>query len=122
MRSPGIRPEGLTCALGVLRALSRMVKDAARVETPSLRVFDACYDYLIEYNLPAPKACTVLASSPRLPTQMGPKIQGPTLKRSRLPAREQKAEQPQWQKSGQIVRIGSPPLPQPFPRKGVGPC
>ena len=38
---PSIRPEGLTQTLAVLRTLSRMVKDAARVETPFLRVFDS---------------------------------------------------------------------------------
>ena len=38
-----IRPEGLSQTLGVLRTLSRMVKDAARVATPFLRVCDACY-------------------------------------------------------------------------------
>ena len=35
LASPGIHPEGLACALGVLRTLSRLVKGAARVETPS---------------------------------------------------------------------------------------
>ena len=38
---PSIRPEGLIQTLAVLRTLSRMVKGAARVETPFLRVFDA---------------------------------------------------------------------------------
>ena len=52
---PVIRPEGLVKTLAILRTLSRMVKDAARVETPFLRVFDACYGYLLKYNMPASK-------------------------------------------------------------------
>ena len=52
---PSIRPEGLEQALAVFRTLSRMVKDAARMETPFLRVFDACYGYLLKYNMPVSK-------------------------------------------------------------------
>ena len=60
---PTIRPEGLAQTLAVFRTLSRMVKDAARTETPFLRVFDARYGYLLKYNMPAPKA---------LPASVGP--------------------------------------------------
>ena len=42
--------------LGILRTLSRMVEDTARAETPFLRAFDACYGYLLKYNLPLSKA------------------------------------------------------------------
>ena len=52
---PVIRPEGLVQTLAIFRTLSRMVKDAARVETPFLRVFDACYGYLLKYNMPVSK-------------------------------------------------------------------
>ena len=52
---PTIRPEGLIQTLAVPRTLSRMAKDAARAETPFLRVFDARYGYLSKYNAPAPK-------------------------------------------------------------------
>ena len=38
---PSSRPEGLIQTLAVLRSLSRTARDAARVETPLLRVFDA---------------------------------------------------------------------------------
>ena len=51
---PAIRPEGLVQTLAVSRPPPRMVKDAARMETPSLRVFDARYGYLLKYNVPAP--------------------------------------------------------------------
>ena len=60
---PTIRPEGLVQTLAVFRTLSRMVKDAARMETPFLRVFDACYGYLLKYNTPVSKA---------LPSPVGP--------------------------------------------------
>ena len=90
--TPGIRPEGLTCALGVLRELSRMAKDAARVETPSFRAFDVRHGYLTKYSLSAAKASTVVAPSAQLSTPSGPTIQAPTPKRSRSPARTQKAE------------------------------
>ena len=56
---PGIRPEGLVQTLAIFRTLSRMVKDAARVETPFLRVFDACYGYLLKYNIPVSKGSAV---------------------------------------------------------------
>ena len=52
---PAIRLEGMARTLGTLRTLSRVVKDAARVETPPLRVFDARYGYVVKYNMPAPK-------------------------------------------------------------------
>ena len=45
---PAIRPEGLPNTLGVLRTLSRLVEDAARVETPFLRVSDACCGNLLK--------------------------------------------------------------------------
>ena len=38
---PTVRPEGMVQTLAMMRTLSRMVKDAARVETLSLRAFDA---------------------------------------------------------------------------------
>ena len=53
---PLMRPGGLASALGIMRALSRMVKDAARVESPVWRIFDARYDYLMKYNVPLSKA------------------------------------------------------------------
>ena len=52
---PAIRPEGLASTLGAPRTLSRMLKDAARVETPFLRVYDACSGYVSKYNAPAPR-------------------------------------------------------------------
>ena len=56
---PNVRPEGLSQTLAIFRTLSRMVKDAARVETPFLRVFDACYGYLLKYNIPVSKGSAV---------------------------------------------------------------
>ena len=38
---PAICPEGLVQTLAALRTLSRMAEDAARVETPFLRLSDA---------------------------------------------------------------------------------
>ena len=38
---PTVRPEGMVQTLAMMRTLSRMVKDAARVETLPLRAFDA---------------------------------------------------------------------------------
>ena len=52
---PSIRPRGLIQTLAALRTLSRMVTDAARVETPFLRVFDARFGYLSKYNMPVSK-------------------------------------------------------------------
>ena len=48
----------------MLRTLSRMVKDAARAEAPFLRVSDACYGYLLKYNMPTSrgKQDTAIAS------------------------------------------------------------
>ena len=54
--------------LGAFRTLSRMVKDAARVETPFLRVCFARYGYLLKYNMPVsegPLAPANAANSPR---------------------------------------------------------
>ena len=69
-----------------------MVNDAARLEAPSLRVFDACYGYLMKYNLPAPEAGAVLATAQEPSTPTGLKKQAPTPKRSRPPARAKAAE------------------------------
>ena len=87
-----IRPEGLTCALGVLRTLSRMVKDAARAGAPPLRLFDACCGYLIKYSAPVSQAGAMMASTPQSSAPVDPKSQASTLKRSRSPARFQAAE------------------------------
>ena len=84
---PASRPEGLSNTLGVLRALSRMAKDAARVETPFLRVFAACYGYLSKNSTPVSKGELVSAIAPKspqseqpLPSQR-PKGDGPPTKR-----------------------------------------
>ena len=73
---PTIRPEGLAQSLAVFRTLSRMVKDAARIETPFLRVFDACYGYLLKYNLPVsegvPSACGSDSDCPETGGPFGP--------------------------------------------------
>ena len=45
---PAMRPEGLSNTLGVLRTLPRMVRDAARVETPFLRVFGRLLRLLVK--------------------------------------------------------------------------
>ena len=50
-----IRPEVLTQTLGAPRALSRMVRGAARAEIPFLRSFDSLYGYMLKDNMPAPK-------------------------------------------------------------------
>ena len=48
---PKIRVGGPSNTLGVVRTLSRVVKDAARVETPVLRVFGPSYRYLSKYSM-----------------------------------------------------------------------
>ena len=53
---PGIRLEGSVNALGILRSLSRIVKDGAHVEAPVSWVFDACSGCLPGCNLPLSKA------------------------------------------------------------------
>ena len=53
----------------VSRTLSRMVKDAARMETPFLRVFDACYGYLLKYNMPASKGLSLPVNPSRPPAK-----------------------------------------------------
>ena len=64
---PVIRPEGLVKTLAIFRTLSRMVKDAARVETPFLRVFDACYGYLLKYNMPVSKGTAAQVNPNKAP-------------------------------------------------------
>ena len=66
---PGVRPEGLVQTLAIFRTLSRMVKDAARVETPFLRVFDACYGYLLKYNIPVSKGTASQVSPAKPPAK-----------------------------------------------------
>ena len=84
---PAIRPVGLSNTLGALRTLSLMVKDAARVGTPFLRVFADCYGFSLKRNMPAPRGELVSAmaqKSPQpkqpLPSQQ-PKSDGPSTKR-----------------------------------------
>ena len=50
------RQAGLAAALEVLRTLSRIVTDTARVETPCSWVFVARYRYLVKYNLSLSRA------------------------------------------------------------------
>ena len=56
--------------LALLRPLSRMVKDAARVETPAIRVFDARYGYLLKYNIPVSRGSQ--NPSPAPPAKQNP--------------------------------------------------
>ena len=53
--------------LGALRTLSRMVKDAARLETPFFRVFDSCYGYLLKCNVPVSKGKAPSSIAPKSP-------------------------------------------------------
>ena len=69
---PAIRQEGLTQTLALLRPLSRMVQDAARVETPAIRVFDACYGYLLTYNIPASTGSQSPSPAPQTKQQANP--------------------------------------------------
>ena len=62
-----MRPEGMVQTLAALRTLPRMVKDAARVETPFLRVFDARYGSSLKYNMPATKGPQVSAIATQPP-------------------------------------------------------
>ena len=64
---PLIRPGGLANALGIMRPLSRMVKDVARAETPSLRVCVARYGCPIKYNQHLSNAI-VVPVAPKLPS------------------------------------------------------
>ena len=69
---PAIRPGGLSDTVGVLRTLSRVVRDAARVETPLLRVFAACYSYLLKYNMPVSKGEIAPSRTPKSPRPKQP--------------------------------------------------
>ena len=69
---PGVRHEGLVQTLAIFRTPSRMVKDAARVETPFLRVFDACYGYLLKYNIPVSKGTAIQVSPAKPPAKPDP--------------------------------------------------
>ena len=64
---PVFRPEGLSDTSGALRTLSRMVKDAARVETPFRRLYDACYVYLLKCNMPLSEGKVVPPNAPKSP-------------------------------------------------------
>ena len=76
----------MSCALGVLRTISCFVKDAARVDTRHFRASDACYSYLIKYNLPVSKAGKVMASTPQFSAPLDPEGHSWTLKRPTSPA------------------------------------
>ena len=59
--------KGCVRVLGIFRALSRIVKDAARAESGFLRASDASYGYLTKYNMPSSKAETLDAPRPAQP-------------------------------------------------------
>ena len=90
-----IRRMGLADARGILRSLSRIVKDAARVEAPFLRAGHVRYGYSTKYNLPASKA-----------------VVGPVAPKTSPPAsaRQQRASKP----DGMVLvqtKAASPPRP-----------
>ena len=95
---PASRPEGLSNSLGALCALSRVVRGAARAETPFLRALDAFYGYLLNYSAPAPKGKAVVSSSskppdpdlPRSPTPAG--AEAPSAKRLFPPSDDRAAD------------------------------
>ena len=74
LAAPTIRPEGRVQTLAALRTLSRMAMDAARIETPFLRVSDARYGHLMKYNMPASKGPQL----PAIATQPPAKQDGPS--------------------------------------------
>ena len=49
-RTPKVILEGIRHALGVLRTLPRIAKNAARAETAALRVFNATYGYPAKHS------------------------------------------------------------------------
>ena len=49
-----------------------MVKNAARAETPFLRVFDACYGYLLKYNMPVSKGTAAQVNPSKSPAKPDP--------------------------------------------------
>ena len=55
--------------MGVIRTWPRMVRHAARIETPFLRVFDARYGYMLKYNVPAPNGPMAPASVTKSPSK-----------------------------------------------------
>ena len=57
----------MATALGITRTQSRMAEDTARVESPSVRVFDACFGYFVKYNLRLPEAVSAPAVSKAAP-------------------------------------------------------
>ena len=67
-----IRSEGLVQNFGVLRTLSRMVRDAARAEAPFLRVRDACFGYLVKCDMPVSKGPMTLADSSKSASKQDP--------------------------------------------------
>ena len=71
---PAVLPESMSAAPGIIRTLSRIAGEAARVEGSYLRVFDACYGYSIRYNLPMSKG------------RVSPKVLSGAKARSRRPA------------------------------------
>ena len=64
---PAIRPEGLSNTLGAFRTLSRTVKDAARYETPFLRVCGVRRGHLLKYDMPVPEAEMSPCNAPKSP-------------------------------------------------------
>ena len=56
-------------ALGILRTLSRIAKDAARAKSSFLRVFDACPGDLMKYSMPPSKAEVIGASKTAQPAR-----------------------------------------------------
>ena len=57
-KSPNVLPEGIRCALGTIRTLSRIAKDVARLEPTYLRAFDTSYGYLSKDSFVHAKADT----------------------------------------------------------------
>ena len=55
--------------LAVFRTLSRMVEDAARMETAFLRVFDARYGFLLKYNMLASRGLSPQVNPSRPPAK-----------------------------------------------------
>ena len=95
-----IRPEGSVAASGILCPLSLRVKDAARAETPFLRVFNARYGYLMKYSLPASKAVAA---------PVAPKVS--PLASAQTP----RASKPDGMVSAQTKAASPPPFPWQIP-------
>ena len=101
-----IRSGGLATALGIIRTLSRIVKDAARAETPSLRVLRACYAYLLKYNQPLSTAGVASVAPKVAPPPAAAQLPRASKPDDVIPAQSRTSSPPKY--GGQSQSRGAP--------------